>query len=110
MAKKSVFEMYDSLKEERLQIMDENGKIVNKELMPKFSNSVLKKIYYYMVFSRMADEKALKMQRSGRISTFAQVKGQEGCQIGAMLGTKKTDWVAPAFRETAAFLYSGGSF
>jgi len=106
--KPSLFDLYNPLEGKQLQIMDENGKIINPELMPKFSNAELKKIYYGLVYTRMADEKTLKMQRSGVIGTFAQVKGQEGCQIGAMLAIKNSDWVVPSFREMAAFFWKGG--
>jgi pyruvate dehydrogenase E1 component alpha subunit len=49
----------------------------------------------------------LKLQRSGKIGTFAPVKGQEAAQIGAAAAIRDNDWLVPAFRETAAAVWRG---
>ncbi|WP_207389287.1 thiamine pyrophosphate-dependent dehydrogenase E1 component subunit alpha [Marinobacter halodurans] len=43
------------------------------------------------------------------MGTFAPVKGQEACQIGAMAALADTDWFVPAFREFAAMIWRGFS-
>jgi len=60
-----------------------------------------------MVLTRKTDEKLFVLQRQGRISTFAQVKGQEASQIGSVGALQKEDWIVQAFRETAAMLMRG---
>lgn len=57
-----------------------------------------------MTLSRAFDEKFFKLQRSGKIGTVASVKGQEAAQVGSAYALKKTDWMVPAFRETAAYI------
>jgi pyruvate dehydrogenase E1 component alpha subunit len=49
----------------------------------------------------------LRMQRQGRIGTFAPIKGQEASQIGAVCTLRRTDWMVPSFRETAAMVWRG---
>jgi pyruvate dehydrogenase E1 component alpha subunit len=51
----------------------------------------------------------LRLQRQGRISTFAPVKGQEAAQIGAVAALRSSDWMVPTFRESAAGLWRGQS-
>jgi pyruvate dehydrogenase E1 component alpha subunit len=94
------------LQGKQLQILNENGVIVNKSLEPKLSPADLKKIYEYMVLTRIADEKALALQRSGRMGTFAQVLGQEA-QVATAFAMKKEDWFFPSFRETGILIARG---
>lgn len=91
---------------EYLQIMDEHG-TVDENLMPTLDKKEIQQMYKEMVIARVLDEKLLSLQRQGRAGTFAQVKGQEACQIGSIHAIKKEDWVVPAFREQAALLARG---
>ncbi|QQG38965.1 MAG: pyruvate dehydrogenase (acetyl-transferring) E1 component subunit alpha [Candidatus Woesearchaeota archaeon] len=86
-----------------LQILDETGKI-DSNLMPKLSNDDIKKLYELMVITRIADDKALKLQRQGRIGTYAESKGQEASQVGSAYALKKEDFVFPSFRELGMFV------
>ena len=101
MAKKSI-----EFSIEYLQILDENGNC-DESLMPQLSEAEIKKMYELMVLARTFDEYALKLQREGRILTFASVKGQEASQIGSTLAMQDNDWIFPAFRENAAFIARG---
>ncbi len=89
-----------------LQILDENG-VCDEQLMPKLSEAEIKKMYELMILSRTFDEYAVRLQREGRILTYASGKGQEACQIGSALAANEKDWVFPAFRENAAFIARG---
>ena len=85
-------------KEDYLKVMDENGKVDSK-FMPKLDKKTIIEMYKIMVLTRKADTKLLSLQRQGRIGTFAQVKGQEAAQIGAIAAINKDDWMIPSFRE-----------
>ena len=91
---------------EYIQILDENGKI-DEKLKPKLGNADLKKIYDMMVLTRAFDDKALKLQRQGRLGTYAPMKGQEACQIASGFALGKEDWVFPAFRENGLHMMMG---
>ena len=64
-------------------------------------------MYRVMLLARRFDERMLRLQRQGRIGTFAPVKGQEAAQIGSVAALRPEDWVVPSFRETAAMLWRG---
>jgi pyruvate dehydrogenase E1 component alpha subunit len=91
---------------ERLSILDSDGKLDTK-LEPKLPPDDLKRLYRAMVLGRRLDERMLKLQRQGRIGTFAPLKGQEASQIGSVFTLKPIDWMVPSFRETASMLWRG---
>ncbi len=98
---------FDPMKGEMLQILDKEGNVVAKSLEPKLPVEILRKMYYYMVLSRACDERMLKLQRSGRIGTFAPSVGQEAAQVGSALALGKEDWSVHSFREQAAYYLRG---
>ena len=91
---------------DHLSILTEEGKL-DKSLEPDLSDELLLKLQHSMLLSRRFDERMLKLQRMGRIGTFAPVKGQEASQLGIVAAMKKTDWMVPSFRETTAYLWRG---
>lgn len=102
-----LFKDYDPLKKKRLSILDEKGKIINKDLEPDIDKETLLKMYKTMALGRIADTKALQYQRQGRMLTYAPNKGQEAAQVGAAAAMQEQDWFVPAFRELNAMLYRG---
>ncbi|GAB4120223.1 MAG: pyruvate dehydrogenase (acetyl-transferring) E1 component subunit alpha [Rhodothalassiaceae bacterium] len=93
---------------EHLSILDETGK-VDEALEPDIPESELIAIYENMLFGRLFDERMLKLQRQGRIGTFAPIRGQEAAQIASAIQLRATDWLVPSFRETGAQLMRGAS-
>lgn len=91
---------------EELNILNEHGD-VDESLMPNLSDDTLQWMYQTMVLAREFDAKMLAMQRQGRIATFALLKGQEACQIGAVAALTDNDWIIPAFRETGMLVAKG---
>jgi pyruvate dehydrogenase E1 component alpha subunit len=91
---------------ERLEVLREDG-TVDQELMPELSPDDLRRLHGHMVLTRQFDERMFKLQRQGRLGTFARVAGQEGAQVGAAFALRPTDWLVPAFRETGALLLRG---
>ena len=91
---------------ERLQILDEKG-VVDKKLEPSMSKERLFELYEVMRYARLADEKLLKLQRQGRVGTFAPSKGQEASALGPVFALTEKDWLAVSFRELGALLARG---
>jgi pyruvate dehydrogenase E1 component alpha subunit len=89
-----------------LQILDENGRC-DENLKPNLTNGQIKQMYELMVLTRIFDEKALKLQRQGRLGTYASVKGQEACQIPSAMQLQQEDLIVPAFREHGVFITKG---
>lgn len=88
-----------------LSILDEHGKLDDKLAKGTLTDEQVLHLYEHMSLCRAYDEIAFKLQRSGRMGTYPQNKGQEA--IGAVaLAAKKQDWMIPCYREnTALFLH-----
>ena len=91
---------------EYLSILDSEGNL-DAALEPDIPEADLKRLYHAMVLGRRLDERMVRLQRQGRIGTFAPIKGQEASQLGAVACLRSTDWMVPSFRETAAMIWRG---
>jgi len=91
---------------EYLSILDSDGNL-DSSLEPDIAPADLKRMYRGMLLGRRLDERMIRLQRQGRIGTFAPIKGQEASQIGSVLTLRRSDWMVPSFRETAAMLWRG---
>jgi pyruvate dehydrogenase E1 component alpha subunit len=101
-----MFEKFDPLKEERLNILAPDGR-VEESLRPDLADDKIRDLFREVLFVRMLDRKALALQRQGRMGTYAPVYGQEAGQIGSAFALGKEDWVFPSFRETAVLYLRG---
>ena len=90
----------------KLEILDASGK-VDEKLLPKFSPQQIKQMYEWMFLTRAFDEKAVNLQRQGRLLTYAPMLGQEATIIGSALAYQQQDWAVPCFRESGVFLVRG---
>src|SRR5919106_6258569 len=91
---------------EYLSILDSDGNL-DASLEPDISPQELKRLYRAMLLGRRLDERMIRLQRQGRIGTFAPIKGQEASQLGAAFTLRPSDWMVPSFRETAAMIWRG---
>ena len=95
-------------KVEYLSILNEKGEL-DASLEPDIPEELLLKLHRAILLSRKFDERLLNLQRQGRIGTFAPISGQEAAQLGAVAPLRPSDWMVPAFRETAAEIWRGRS-
>src|SRR3990172_4304522 len=91
---------------DRVEVLDPEGN-VDESLMPALPGDRIRRLYEHMVLTRQFDERMFKLQRQGRLGTFARVAGQEGAHIGAAFALRADDWLVPSFRETGALLLRG---
>lgn len=91
-----------------LSILDEQGH-ADAELEPKLSNEELIELYSAMVLAREADSRMLKLQRQGRIGTFAPSTGQEAAICGPTFAMTMKDWFVGTYRELPGRLMRGES-
>ena len=91
---------------EYLSILDPDGTL-DSALEPDIAPDLLKRLYRSMLLARKLDERMVRLQRQGRIGTFAPIKGQEAAQLGSIVTLSPRDWMVPSFRETAAMLWRG---
>ena len=98
---------YGALTGRMLRIMDENGVVQEPDLVPALQDEQWLELYKVMMLTRAADDKALQLQRQGRMLTYAPNTGQEAAQVGPAAAMGKNDWLVPAFRELGAWLHRG---
>jgi pyruvate dehydrogenase E1 component alpha subunit len=91
---------------ERLEILDVNGNC-DESLCPPLTDRQIQELYEWMVLARIFDEKAYKLQREGRLGTYASIRGQEAAQVASAFALKSTDWMFPTFRESGASFVRG---
>ncbi len=79
--------------------------------VPEFAQDTeaLLPLYRAMVRVRAFDEKAIALQRSGRLGTYASCLGQEAVGVGVASAMVADDVLLPSFREHAAQLWRGVS-
>ena len=93
---------------DHIQILDEHGKLDEKLAKDTLSDDDVLFLYEQMCIGRQLDEIAFKLQRSGRMSTFPQNKGQEAAALGSGFAAKKgVDFLVPCYRENAALFLHG---
>lgn len=98
---------------DHLQILDENAVLDEKlakwpDGSPVLKDSDVLELFQYMTKCRALDEIAFKLQRSGRMGTYPQNKGQEAAAIGSAFALERgTDWLVPCYRENAALWMHG---
>lgn len=76
-------------------------------LDPGLPGADLLALYRTMVLLRVVDEKAVALQRSGRISFFVPSTGQEACSVGAGHAVREGDWIFPSYRDHGVGLMRG---
>ncbi|MBI4177352.1 MAG: pyruvate dehydrogenase (acetyl-transferring) E1 component subunit alpha [Candidatus Aenigmarchaeota archaeon] len=87
-----------------LQVLDENGECSGPAELTK---DQIKEVYELMVLSRMFDEKAVNLQREGRLGTYPSLRGHEAAQVASAYALAKKDWMIPSFRENGSMIVRG---
>ncbi|WP_066368815.1 pyruvate dehydrogenase (acetyl-transferring) E1 component subunit alpha [Neobacillus fumarioli] len=95
----------NEIKVKMVQYLDENGRLISGEA--DITDEELVSLYKWMVQVRVFDQRALKLQRQGRIGTYAPMLGQEAAQVGSARALGKQDWIYPSYREVGACFVHG---
>jgi pyruvate dehydrogenase E1 component alpha subunit len=93
--------------DDRVQVLDEDGRVLEGATVPDLDDETLIDMYRYMRLARHFDERAVSLQRQGRMGTYPPLAGQEGSQVGSAMALDEDDWVFPSYREHAAMLVRG---
>jgi 2-oxoisovalerate dehydrogenase E1 component alpha subunit len=89
------------------RFLDPKGRPVRP--LPDFARdrAELVALYRAMVLARTFDAKAVALQRTGRLGTYASALGQEAVAIGTASAMRADDVFLPSFREHGAQLWRG---
>jgi pyruvate dehydrogenase E1 component alpha subunit len=92
---------------EYLQYLDPQGKPVGK-LPPAFKDpKALLPLFKQMLFVRTFDDKAIRLQRTGKLGTYASSLGHEATHVGIGASMQEDDVFAPSYREYGAQFMRG---
>lgn len=92
---------------ETFQILNEEGKIVNKEAMPDLSDEELRELMRRMVYTRILDQRSIALNRQGRLGFYAPTAGQEASQLGSQFALEKGDFILPGYRDVPQLIWHG---
>ncbi|HOX45978.1 MAG TPA: pyruvate dehydrogenase (acetyl-transferring) E1 component subunit alpha [Myxococcota bacterium] len=95
-----------SFQVQRLQVLDQDGKL-DQSLEPDLTRAQKLALYRAMLLAREGDQKAIKLQRQGRIGTFGPSTGQEAASTAPAFAMTERDWFVGAFRELGGWLARG---
>jgi 2-oxoisovalerate dehydrogenase E1 component alpha subunit len=77
--------------------------------LPGFASdtATLLSLYRGMVLTRAFDLKAVSLQRTGRLGTYAVSLGQEAVSVGIASAMREEDVVLPSYRDNGTLLWRG---
>ncbi len=86
-----------------IQYLSPSGELVGNDL-PLFAKDFeqIKTLYKTMVLTRVFDTKAISLQRTGKLGTYASSLGHEAVHVGIGSAMKYEDVLAPMYREYGA--------
>jgi pyruvate dehydrogenase E1 component alpha subunit len=87
------------------RVFDEHGNLEGPE--PELSDEELTKLYRWMLFGRVLDERGLQLQRQGRVGVWGPMVGQEAAQAGLGMAMQAGDWIFPSYREAITLSMQG---
>jgi len=102
-----LFEAFSPAAGGRLQIMDDEGRVIHPEWMPALADEQAVEALRRMLYVRTADAMAVSYQRQGRMFTYPPNYGQEAISVAVGMVMRDEDWLAPAYRELGAWLAKG---
>ena len=77
--------------------------------LPAFASDadLLVALYRSMLLLRLFDRKAVALQRTGRLGTYAISLGQEAVSVGVASAMRPEDVLLPSYRDNGALLWRG---
>jgi pyruvate dehydrogenase E1 component alpha subunit len=89
------------------QFLDPEGKASSD--IPELARNTdeLVKMYRHMTETRVFDTKAVNLQRTGKLGTYASCLGHEATHVGLAAAMQEDDVLAPSYREYGAMFYRG---
>lgn len=89
------------------QFLNEQGNLVGEAPALAKNPALLKELYTIMVLTRTFDKKAIALQRTGKMGTYAPINGQEAISTAIGHAMKPEDVFVPYYRDYAAQIQRG---
>ncbi|MDT8449981.1 MAG: pyruvate dehydrogenase (acetyl-transferring) E1 component subunit alpha [Wenzhouxiangellaceae bacterium] len=86
------------------RFLDESGRLVDGVQVPALARDLkqLVSLYRLMTLTRVFDKKAVALQRTGKLGTYASCLGHEAAHVAIGSAMREEDCFAPMYREYAA--------
>ena len=90
--------------EDVIRVLDADGRPLPDATVPDLSDDQFRAIYRDLVVTRRFDERAVSLQRQGRIGTYAPCAGQEASAVGSTHALADRDLISYQYREHGAIV------
>jgi len=92
-----------SFKIDYYQFLSPDGRLISADVPPLATDwDELQSLYRLMVTTRVFDKKAIALQRTGKMGTYASCLGHEAAHIAMGSAMRPEDCYAPSYREYGA--------
>ena len=78
-----------------------------RSIPPELDDERLLELLRGMILLRTFDERAVALQRQGRIGNYPPCWGEEATQVGPLNACRDTDWLFPSYRQQSLPLLRG---
>ncbi len=98
-----------AFKVDYFQFLGSDGNLLDNQQVPALARDLnrLSELYKLMVLTRAFDKKAVALQRTGKLGTYAASLGHEAAHIAIGAAMRDEDCFAPMYREYGAQFYRG---
>ncbi len=98
-----------AFKVDYFQFLKPDGKLIEDQQLPALAKDFdrLTELYKLMLLTRTFDKKAVALQRTGKLGTYASCLGHEAAHIAIGAAMRREDCLAPMYREYGAQFYRG---
>ncbi|WP_135535998.1 MULTISPECIES: thiamine pyrophosphate-dependent dehydrogenase E1 component subunit alpha [Halostella] len=96
----------DDVDVDTYRILEPDGSY-DAERLPDLDDETFRELYRWMVLQRVFDNRATKLQRRGKLGTYASGRGQEASIIGSAFALSDQDRIFPYGREAGTLLIHG---
>lgn len=90
-----------------IQVLNEDGEVVNESAMPELSDEQLQELMRRMVYTRILDQRSISLNRQGRLGFYAPTAGQEASQLASQFALEKEDFILPGYRDVPQLIWHG---
>lgn len=92
---------------EPVQVLNENGEVVNPEYMPDLSDEKMVELMERMVWTRVLDQRSTSLNKQGRLGFYAPTAGQEASQLATHFALEQEDFILPGYRDVPQLIWHG---
>ena len=89
------------------QILNKEGKVVNKDLEPDLTNDELTELMRRLVWARTYDARVTLLNRQGALGNYAPGGGQEASQVATQFAMEDGDFFAGTYRDLVPLIFQG---